>query len=151
MRIQTSIQPIRRNQGFNLKKTALLAVLVIALGGARLEAGSRLAGNGALPESNIERNIVRFTATYDNLIGGRFKWVGFRISNSSFTSDREDCILTDLSSWPPGTYIGNPYYVMNGVGYTGTSDYDGLVANHVRLVISDNGDGTVHADVEAYY
>jgi hypothetical protein len=79
-----------------MKKTALLAVLVLALGGARLEAGAVVAGNGAGIETGIERTIVRFTATYDNLIGGRFKCVGFRISNGSFTSDREQCILTDL-------------------------------------------------------
>jgi len=134
-----------------MKKTALLAVLVLALGGARLEAGIGLAGNGARVESDIERTIVRFTATYDNLIGGRFNCVGFRISNSSFTSDREDCIFTDLSSLPPGTYVGNPYYNVNGVFYQWNSDYDGLFAHHVRLTITDNGDGTGHADVEAYY
>jgi hypothetical protein len=125
--------------------------LVLALGGARLEAGSALAGNGARIETNIERTIVRFTATYDNLIGGRFKCVGFRISNSALTNDSEDCILTDLSSWPVGTYIGNPYFNVNGLFYTWTSDYDALTANHVRIIITDNGDGTGHADIEAYY
>ena len=32
--------------------------------------------------------------------------------------------MTDLSTWPPGTYIGNPNYNVNGQLYTWTSDYD---------------------------
>jgi hypothetical protein len=135
-----------------MKKTLLLAVLVMALGGgARLEAGNAVAGNGASILTDIERTIVRFTATYDGEIGGRWNCVGFRISNSALTSDREQCIFTDLSTNPPGTYVGNPYYMVNGVFYHWFSDYDGLFANHVRLIITDNGDGTGHADVEAYY
>ena len=121
--------------------------VVLALGAARLEAGAVVAGNG----EQIERTIIRFTATYDNSLGGRLRCVGFRISNSSFTSDTEECIFTDLSSWPPGTYTGNPGFIVNGTRYTWFSDYDGVTAIHVRLVVTDNGDGTGLADVEAYY
>jgi hypothetical protein len=142
-----------------MKKTVLLAVLALALGGARLEAGIEVAGNGTRLESNndiagnIERSIVRFTATYDGEIGGRWNCVGFRISNSSLTSDTEQCIFTDLSTFPPGTYSGHPYFYVNDDGqqYHWNSDYDGLFAHHVRVTITDNGDGTGHADVEAYY
>lgn len=142
-----------------MKQTALLAVLILSLGGARLESGIGVAGNSAWLESgndvagNIERIIVRFTATYDGEIGGKWNCVGFRISNSSITSDTEQCIFTDLSTFPPGTYLGNPYFYVNGNGvqYHWNSDYDGLFAHHVRLTITDNGDGTGHADVEAYY
>jgi hypothetical protein len=67
--------------GSNMKKMALLALLVLALGGARIEAGSAVAGNDARIDSNIDRNIIRFTATYENIIGGTFTCVGFRIHN----------------------------------------------------------------------
>ena len=134
-----------------MKKTALLAILILALGGASLEAGSAVAGNVAGIETEIERTIVRFTAVYDGEIGGRWNCVGFRISNKSLTRDTEQCIFTDLSSMPPGTYVGNPYYMVNGLSYHWFSDYDGVFATHVRLIITDNGDGTGHADAEAYY
>ena len=134
-----------------MKKIALLALLGLALGGARLEAGVVLAGNGARIDSNIDRNIIRFTATYEGLIGGTFTCVGFRIHNPGSTKDTEQCILTDLSSFPPGTYAGNPDFKVNGTFYTWSSDYDGVMANNVRIVITDNGDGTGHADVLAYY
>ena len=134
-----------------MKKIALLAVLVLALGGAQLEAGVVLAGNGAGIDSNIDRNIIRFTATYEGLIGGTFTCVGFRIHNPGSTRDSEQCILTDLSTWPAGTYAGNPDFKVNGLFYTWSSDYDGVTANSVRIVITDKGDGTGHADVLAYY
>ena len=134
-----------------MKKTALLAVSILLLAGARLEASSSLAGDSAAIDTGIERAIIRFTATYDNLIGGTFTCTGVRISNRALTSDREDCTLTDLSTWPQGTYIGNPNYNVNGTFYTWTSDYDAATAHHVRIIITDNGDGTGHADVEAFY
>jgi len=136
--------------GGHLRKIALLAVFGLALGAARLEAGVAIAGNQTRSDSP-ERNIIRFTATYDNNIGGTFTCVGFRIHNSGLTKDLEQCILTDLSSWPPGTYMGNPDFQVNGVFYTWNSDYDGAPANFVRIVITDNGDGTGHANVLAYY
>ena len=134
-----------------MKKIALLAVLVLALGGARLEASVAPAGNGAGIDSDTERNIIRFTATYENIIGGTFTCVGFRIHNPGSTRDSEQCILTDLSSFPPGTYAGSPNFKVNGSFYTWSSDYDGVMASNVRIVITDNGDGTGHADVLAYY
>ena len=137
--------------GFKMKKISLLALLVLALGGARLEAGSAVAGNDARIDSNIDRNIIRFTATYDNIFGGTFTCVGFRIHNPGSTKDSEQCIFTDLSSWPPGTYAGNPEYKINGMFYTWLSDYDGVTANSVRFIVTDNGDGTGHADISAYY
>ncbi len=134
-----------------MKKTLLLAVLILALGGARLESGIGVAGNGGRHESDVERTIVRFTADYESPIGGHFTCVGFRISNKSLTRDTEECIFTDLSTLSPGTYLGNPNFIVNGMSYTWSSDYDGQQANHVRLIVTDNGDGTGHADVEAYY
>jgi len=54
-----------------VKKIALLAVLALALAGARLEAGVVLAGTQARSDSP-DRNIILFTATYENIIGGTF-------------------------------------------------------------------------------
>ena len=135
-----------------MKKTALLALLILALGGARLESGSRVAGNDAGHESALERTVVPFTAEYDNLIGGHFTCAGFRISFSNkFPRDTEQCTCTDLSSLPPGTYTGTPNYRVNGELYTWSSDYDGVTAYRVRLIVTDNGDGTGQVDVHASY
>ena len=134
-----------------IKKTLLLAVLVLAVGGARLESGIVAAGDGARGETELERIIVRFRADYDNLIGGHFSCVGFRVSNKSLTRDTEECIFTDLTSLPPGTYLGNPAYIVNGTRYLWNSDYDGQQATHVRVIVTDSGDGTGHVDLEAFY
>ena len=154
MNIQTTaVNPIDlypKFGGSNMKKIALLALLGLALGGAHLEAGSAAAGNDTRIDSNIDRNIIRFTATYENIIGGTFTCVGFRIHNPGSTRDTEQCIFTDLSSWPPGTYAGHPDYKVNGMFYSWFSDYDGVTASDVRFIITDNGDGTGHADVLAY-
>jgi hypothetical protein len=40
---------------------------------------------------------------------------------------------------------------VNGVIYVWNSDYDGRQANLVTLIVTDNGDGTGHLDVVAYY
>ena len=132
-----------------MKKTALLAVLILTLGGARLESSSRVAGN-----DDLERTVVPFTAEYDNIFGGHFTCEGFRISDiiNRFPRDTEHCTCTDLSSLPPGTYTGHPNFVVNGTQYTWTSDYDGVtVAQRVRLIVTDNGDGTGQVDVDATF
>ena len=136
-----------------MKKIALLAVLILALGGARLESRSRVAGNDARHESAPERTVIPFTAEYDNPIGGHFTCEGFRISDiiNRYPRDTEHCTCTDLVSLPPGTYIGHPNFVVNGAQYTWTSDYDALTAQRVRLIVTDNGDGTGQVDVDATY
>lgn len=153
-----------------MKKTALLAVLVLALSGSRLESGIERAGNGAAPTSDIEggvgfesgifilgsdaRTRVPFSAEYENLIGGFFTCTGFRLSIDGprlLTKDTEQCTMTDLSTFPPGTYRGAPYYFVNGSRYTWFSDYDGVTAMGINLIVTDNGDGTGHVDIDAYY
>ncbi len=143
-----------------MKKAALLAVLVLALGGARLESGIELAENGASLKSGTEvsgseaRTRVHFTAEYDGEIGGHWICSGFRLILDGprlLTKDSEQCTITDLSSFPPGTYRGAPNFVVNGTRYTWNSDYDGLGAVGVNLIVTDNGDGTGHVDVDVYY
>src|SRR4029453_5645349 len=131
-----------------MKKTALLAVLILALGGTRLESRSRVAGN-----DDLERTVVPFTAEYDNSIGGHFTCEGFRISDiiNRYPRDTEHCTCTDLVSFPPGTYTGHPNFVVNGAQYSWTSDYDALTAHRVRLIVTDNGDGTGQVDIDATY
>ena len=132
-----------------MKKTALLAVLILALGGTRLvESRSRVAGN-----DDLERTVVPFTAEYDNVFGGHFTCEGFRISDiiNRYPRDTEHCTCTDLVSFPPGTYTGHPNFVVNGAQYSWTSDYDALTAHRVRLIVTDNGDGTGQVDIDATY
>ena len=88
------------------------------------------------------------------MIGGFFTCAGERITKTGpkpFTKDSEDCTMTDLSTWPPGTYVGDPVFFVNGVGYTWNSDYDGMLANLVTFIVTDNGDGTGHLALVAYY
>ena len=109
-------------------------------------------GRGPL---NNGAQTVHFTAAYQNLIGGFFTCAGERITKTApkpFTKDSEDCTVTDLSTWPPGTYVGNPFFEINGVpGYFWISDYDGTQANLVTFIVTDNGDGTGHLALVAYY
>ena len=133
--------------GFLLVSLALgcLALSLPAVGRSDKSVGAPL-NNGA--------QTVHFTAAYQNLIGGFFTCAGERITKTApkpFTKDSEDCTITDLSTFPPGTYVGDPTFIVNGVEYTWSSDYDGMLANLVTLIVTDNGDGTGHIAIVAYY
>jgi hypothetical protein len=148
------------NRRFNMKKTALLAVLVLALGGTRLESGIKRVDDGASFEPGIAvdggdaRTRIPFTAEYDNQIGGHWSCTGIRLTGDGsrpLTKDTEECTITDLSTMPPGTYRGPGYFFVNGTRYTWTSDYDALTAIGVNLIVTDNGDGTGHVEGDFFY
>ena len=112
-----------------------------------------LPAGGRSPLNNGAQT-VHFTAAYENTIGGFFTCAGERITKTApkaFTKDSEDCTMTDLSTWPPGTYVGDPNFIVNGVEYSWSSDYDARTANLVTLIVTDNGDGTGHVALVAYY
>ena len=135
-----------------MKKTALLAVFILALAAVRSDS-SVAVSSGRRPLNNGAQT-VHFTAAYQNIIGGFFTCSGERITKTApkpFTKDSEECTITDLSTFPVGTYVGDPFFDVNGVTYAWDSDYDGQQANHVILIVTDNGDGTGHIDVVAYY
>jgi len=144
-----------------MKKIALLAVFALgfalALAAIRSDGSTGVPNNGSYSSVGVLNNgahTVHFTAAYENLIGGFFTCAGERISKTApkpFTKDSEDCTETDLSTFPPGTYVGNPFFVVNGVSYSWSSDYDGSFANQVTIIITDNGDGTGNVDIVAYY
>ena len=132
--------------GFLLVSLALGCLALSLPGAGRSDSRVGHLNNGA--------HTVHFTAEYENLIGGFFTCAGERITKTApkaFTKDSEDCTMTDLSTWPPGTYVGDPVYVVNGVEYVWNSDYDGMQANLVTLIVTDNGDGTGHVALVAYY
>jgi hypothetical protein len=135
-----------------MKKIILLAVFALALAAVRSDSsvgvsiGRRPLNNGA--------QTVHFTAAYQNVIGGFLTCSGERITKTGpkpFTKDSEDCTMTDLSTWPPGTYEGDPFFIVNGVSYTWSSDYDGMTAVTGTFIVTDNGDGTGHLALVAYY
>ena len=140
-----------------MKKIALLAVFVLALTAIRSDSSVGVPNNGSYSSVGVLNNgaqTVHFTAEYENLIGGFFTCAGERIRRrppNPFTKDSEDCTITDLSTWPPGTYVGNPFFDVNGLLYSWSSDYDAMFANHVTLIVTDNGDGTGHLALVAYY
>ena len=132
--------------GFLLVSLALGCLALSLPAAGRSHSSDRALNNGA--------HTVHFTAAYENLIGGFFTCAGERITKTApkaFTKDSEDCTMTDLSTWPPGTYVGDPVFVVNGVEYTWSSDYDGTQANLVTFIVTDNGDGTGHVALVAYY
>jgi len=132
--------------GFLLVSLALGCLALSLPAAGRSHSSDRALNNGA--------HTVHFTAAYENLIGGFFTRSGERITKTApkaFTKDSEDCTMTDLSTWPPGTYVGDPVFVVNGVEYVWNSDYDGTQANLVTLIVTDNGDGTGHVALVAYY
>ena len=140
-----------------MKKIALLAVFVLALAAVRSDSSVGVPNNGSYSSVGARNNgamTVHFTAAYQNAIGGFFTCAGERIMRgppNPFTKDSEDCTMTDLSTWPPGTYVGNPFITVNGQLYGWNSDYDGRMANSVTVTVTDNGDGTGHLNVVAYY
>jgi hypothetical protein len=140
-----------------MKKIALLAVFVLALAAVRSDSSVGVPRNGSYSSNRVVNNgaqTVHFTAEYQNAIGGFFTCAGERIMRgppNPFTKDSEDCTMTDLSTWPPGTYVGNPFITVNGLLYGWNSDYDGRMANSVTVIVTDNGDGTGHLNVVAYY
>ena len=140
-----------------MKKTVILTVFLLALAAVRSDSSVGVVNNGSYSSVGVVNNgaqTVHFTAAYENGIGGFFTCAGERISKTTphpFTKDSEDCTITDLSTFPPGTYVGNPIFIVNGVSYVWNSDYDGSQANPVTLTVTDNGDGTGHVNVVAYY
>jgi hypothetical protein len=140
-----------------MKKIALLAVFVLALAAVRSDSSVGVPRNGSYSSNRVVNNgaqTVHFTAAYQNGIGGFFTCAGERIMRgppNPFTKDSEDCTMTDLSTWPPGTYVGNPFITVNGVQYGWNSDYDGRLANSVTIIVTDNGNGTGHIALVAYY
>jgi hypothetical protein len=140
-----------------MKKIALLAVFVLALAAVRSDSSVGVVNNGSYSSVGVLNNgaqTVHFTAEYQSVIGGFYTCSGERIRRRApnpFTKDSEECTYTDLSTFPPGTYVGNPFFYVNGVPYTWLSDYDARTANLVTLIATDNGDGTGHLDVVAYY
>ena len=140
-----------------MKKIALLAVFVLALAAVRSDSSVGVPNNGSYSSVGARNNgamTVHFTAAYQNAIGGFFTCAGERIMRgppNPFTKDSEDCTMTDLSTWPPGTYVGNPFITVNGVAYGWNSDYDGRMANSVTIIVTDNGNGTGHLAAVAYY
>jgi len=140
-----------------MKKIALLAVFVLALAAVRSDSSVGVPRNGSYSSNRVVNNgaqTVHFTAEYQNAIGGFFTCAGERIMRgppNPFTKDSEDCTMTDLSTWPPGTYVGNPFITVNGQLYGWNSDYDGRMANSVTIIVTDNGDGTGHLAAVAYY
>ena len=130
----------------------LLGFLLVSLALGCL--GLSLPAAGRVGPLNNGAQTVHFTAAYQNLIGGFFTCAGERITKTApkpFTKDSEDCTMTDLSTFPPGTYVGDPNFIVNGVPYSWSSDYDARTANLVTLIVTDNGDGTGHIAIVAYY
>jgi hypothetical protein len=140
-----------------MKKTVILTVFLLALAAVRSDSSVGVVNNGSYSSVGVLNNgaqTVHFTAEYVSFIGGNWTCAGERISKTTphpFTKDSEDCTITDLSTFPPGTYVGDPYFYVPPTLVSWFSDYDGRFANLVTLTVTDNGDGTGHVNVVAYY
>jgi hypothetical protein len=111
---------------------------------------------------------THFTAAYFNGLGGFFTAAGERIVKTgpkAFTKDSETILISDISTWPAGTYTLIPTYI-TGFGWVGVyhlpnfpsfigffwfSDFDGQLAVSGTIVVTDNGDGTGTMNLDLYY
>ena len=97
---------------------------------------------------------IHYTASGFNGPGGYFNCSGERIVRSgpsAVVKDSETCTMSDISTFPPGRYVGNPFVVINGLPQRWASDFDGQIATSVIEVVTDNGDGTGTLQITAYY
>jgi hypothetical protein len=123
-------------------------------------AGASANINGALT--------THFTASYFNGFGGFFTAAGERIVKTgpkAFTKDSETFLISDISTFPAGTYTLTPTFVpvlgiyvgffsipiYPGVEFLWFSDFDGQVAVSGTIVVTDNGDGTGTMNAAFYY
>jgi hypothetical protein len=128
---------------FILSMLAFSAALALAVAGT---ANAATAANGA--------TTTHFTAAYLNGPGGVFTCSGERIVKTApkpFTKDSETCTISDVSTWPPGTYpivtTPLPPPAMWAMWF---SDFDGQQAVSGTVVVTDNGDGTGTMNIDAY-
>ena len=70
----------------------------------------------------------------------------------AFTKDSETCTISDLSTWPPGTYpIVTSFLPPPALSAMWFSDFDGQQAVSGTIVVTDNGNGTGTMNIDAYY
>lgn len=136
-----------------IKLGAALAMALIITNAALAE--SSLTPNGATQKPSNGAYTVHFTAAYDNGIGGYFTAAGERIVKTgpkAFTKDSETILISDISSWPAGTYVIQDYILwVQGVPLVWNSDFDGQTAFSGTMVVTDNGDGTGTLNAVLYY
>jgi hypothetical protein len=111
---------------------------------------------------------THFTASYFEGLGGFFTAAGERIVKTgpkAFTKDSETILMSDISTWPAGTYTLIPTYfpgfgwfgvfhlpnVPSFIGFLWGSDFDGQTAVSGTIVVTDNGDGTGTMNLDLYY
>jgi hypothetical protein len=138
----------RTGPGARHRRTGFVipVAFILALAAVGVSATSAMASNGA--------DTTHFTAAYENPLGGTWTCAGERIEKTApkpFTKDSEDCTITDLSSFPPGTYVGHPFFFVNGEKHRWASDLDGQIARLVTIVVSNAGGGTGDVSIVAYY
>jgi hypothetical protein len=90
---------------------------------------------------------THFTAFYFNGPGGFVTAAGERIVKTgpkAFIKDSETALISDISTWPAGTYTldANGFFNILGFEFFWISDFDGRIAVSGEIVITDNGDGT---------
>jgi len=143
------------SQGGNFMKKQSLVIVAIfvalsffAFTGTAL-AGASTTGTALAGASTVKP--IHYIASYASLLGGNWTCSGVRVVNNNYTKDSFTCQISDLSSFPAGTYVGNPTFYVNGQGYNWTSDFDGTTATSVTLTVTDNGNGTGTVQGVAYY
>jgi hypothetical protein len=99
---------------------------------------------------------THFTASYFDGPGGFFTAAGERIVKTApkaFTKDSETILMSDISTWPAGTYTSDATGAFNilGVSLFWASDFDGQIAVSGTIVVTDNGDGTGTFNGVFYY
>jgi hypothetical protein len=137
-----------------LTAVLLLGTISSATASTQLTKGVKGQNNGA--------QTTHFTASYYQFLGGEFIAAGERIVKTgpkAFTKDSETILISDISTWPAGTYniVDGVFFIpmpgMPGMefGFPWFSDFDGRIAVSGTIVVTANGDGTGTVNLDVYY
>jgi hypothetical protein len=135
-----------------MKRFRLPVLLFVLLAATFVTVSVAAGGNGGGAASTTP-----FKAQYFNGQGGYFTCSGAHIEKTgpkAFVKDSETCAMSDVSTWPAGTYpIVPPPPPSEAVAswYSDSPLIAGTYAVSGTIVVTDNGDGTGTMQITAYY
>jgi hypothetical protein len=111
-------------------------------------------GGALAANSSSNPTATHFTAAYFNGEGGFFRCGGTHIAltgPNAFTTDIEVCQISDVSTWPAGTYPIVPLGSIEPTTANWFSDFNGVYAASGWLMVVGHKDGTGTMVIHANY
>ena len=128
-----------------MKASKLLIAVVFVLSFCAVNFNAAYAGPGLVPEAKSNAATVTHLHTaYYSSLGGDYILSETKVINKNKSFENFGGTISDLNSFPAGTYTSNAsgVYFVNGQGYYWNSDFGSGNAKSVTITITDNGDGT---------